>query len=259
MIKRTFRLKWPLFAILFWLLTWFIYYIVLGFNVSQGIALVTTISLGAILSSIEKNGWRRVFLNLGFLVSWVLTTPVAAGELVPSWVWLIPLAALVVTYPVQSWADAPFFPTPHKALIGLAKKISLSENAKILDAGCGLGHGLRELHKEYPSSQFEGIERSVLLTKICSLWCPWAKIRNGDIWDADWSIYDMVYIFQRPESMKRTLQKVNAELKPKSWLVSLEFELIEIIPTDKLSFSNGKMVWLYQMPLQLKSPGDVYV
>jgi hypothetical protein len=39
-------------------------------------------------------------------------------DFVPVWVWLSASALLLALYPVQSWADAPVFPTPRDALTG---------------------------------------------------------------------------------------------------------------------------------------------
>ena len=44
------------------------------------------------------------------------------------------------------------------------------------------------------------------------------------MWSADWSGFDLVYVFQRPESMERVLAKASRELRPGAWLASLEFE-----------------------------------
>jgi hypothetical protein len=73
-------------------------------------------------------------------------------------------------------------------------------------------------------------------------------VRQGDIWQADWSGYDMVYLFQRPESMPRAVAKAGTELKPGAWLVSLEFEATELQPYASLRTADGRPVWLYQAP-----------
>ena len=71
-------------------------------------------------------------------------------------------------------------------------------------------------------------------------------MEQGDIWKADWSGYDLVYLFQRPESMPRAIEKARAELKPGAWLVSLEFEAIGHTPVAKLEGAQGKPVWVYR-------------
>ena len=76
----------------------------------------------------------------------------------------------------------------------------------------------------------------------------WARVRQGDMWRADWSGFDMVYLFQRPESMARAVAKA-AELRTGAWLVSLEFEATQLIPAASYRAPGGKMVWLYRAPL----------
>jgi SAM-dependent methyltransferase len=174
---------------------------------------------------------------------------VAAGSL-PAWVWLLALAVLLALYPVNAWRDAPLFPTPASALSGLAERAALHPGARVLDAGCGLGAGLRELQREYPLARLEGLEWSWPLSLLCRLRCGFAKVRQGDIWAADWSAYDLVYLFQRPESMPRAMDKARHELRPGAWLVSLEFEAQGWAPQGQLRQVDGKPVWLYRAPFR---------
>ena len=66
------------------------------------------------------------------------------------------------------------------------------------------------------------------------------------MWRADWSGYQLVYLFQRPESMARAAAKARAELAPGAWLVSLEFPLPDTQPQAQLRLPGGRRVWLYQ-------------
>ena len=171
-----------------------------------------------------------------------------------AWAWLLPLLLLLLIYPLNAWRDAPLFPTPRNALRDLASTATLAAGARILDAGCGLGAGLQALRSAYPDAQLEGLEWSWPLRAVCALRCPWARVRQGDIWQADWSGYDMVYLFQRPESMPRAVAKASTELKPGAWLVSLEFEASAFQPHGKLQAPDGRPVWLYQMPPKRRAP-----
>jgi hypothetical protein len=115
---------------------------------------------------------------------------------------------------------------------------------------------LRELHAEYPQSQIDGIEWSWPLRLACQWRCGFARVRRGDIWQADWSAFQMVYLFQRPESMPRAVDKASGELKPGAWLASLEFEATQLQPDSVHRCPDGRPVWLYRHPftrLQSKS------
>lgn len=246
------RIVWPLPAVLTWGLAWGLFAMLPEWGGSPELALGLASALGVVASLLGDSWWRRVMIGLGFPLSLLLTQ---AANL-PAWVWLLPLLALLLIYPLNAWRDAPLFPTPVHALKDLAAQAELASDALILDAGCGLGDGLKALRSAYPQAQLFGIEWSWPLRVLCAMRCPWATVRQGDIWAADWSGFDMVYLFQRPESMPRAVAKASAELKPGAWLVSLEFEAQSLRAHAMLQTSQGKPVWVYQAPFQRAEVGS---
>ena len=182
-------------------------------------------------------------------VGFPLSLALSGAASVPAWAWLVPLGLLMLVYPLNAWRDAPIFPTPQDALLELPMHAPLPELARVLDAGCGAGHGLRALRQAYPQAQLHGLEWSWPLRAWCSLVCPWARVRQGDMWAANWSGYALVYLFQRPESMPRALIKARAELATGAWLVSLEFEVAGVQAHAHYATPSGRMVWVYRAPL----------
>ena len=239
------RLHWPLPAVLIWGAAWGLFVMLLTWGSTPELALGVASALGIAASLLGSSWWRRAMIGLGFPLSLLLTQSAS----LPAWVWLVPLLALLLIYPLNAWRDAPLFPTPRHALNDLAAQAPLESNALVLDAGCGLGDGLRALRAAYPQAKFTGIEWSWPLRALCGLRCPWATVRQGDIWIEDWSGYDMVYFFQRPESMPRAVAKARAELKNGAYLVSLEFEALSLKPFTRLDTVQGKPVWIYRLPL----------
>ena len=149
---------------------------------------------------------------------------------------------------------SPLFPTPAGALNGLAALAPLPvDRASIVDAGCGVGDGLRELHREYPAARIDGLEWSWPLTLVCAWRCRFARVRRADIWTADWSGYGMVYLFQRPESMPRAVAKATRELGAGAWMASLEFEATTLEPQHVLRCPDGRPVWLYRAPFTIRA------
>ncbi|MEX1165926.1 MAG: class I SAM-dependent methyltransferase [Hydrogenophaga sp.] len=240
-------LIWPLPALLTWALAWGLYtgLAALGLNSAAAFGLAMLVS--GLLALTGQTPWRRVFMVAGFPLS-LVASGAAVG--LPAWSWLLPLLVLLLLYPLNAWRDAPLFPTPTAALEGMAALAPLPAGAKVVDAGCGLGAGLIELHRVYPEADIHGLEWSWPLTALCALRCRFAKVRRADIWKADWSGYDVVYLFQRPESMARAMEKAAKELPVGRWLVSLEFEAVQYLPTARLESVAGKPVWLYQAPFQ---------
>lgn len=235
------RLPWPLPALLAWGLAWLLFVLLLRTGLNAVLALALASGAGVVLSVLGANWWRRLIIGLGFPLSALL----AGGLALPAWGWLLPLALLALIYPLNAWRDAPLFPTPADALNELPNVAPLEPGAKVLDAGCGLGHGLQALRQAYPLAALHGIEWSWPLRWLCARRCPWARVTRGDIWKADWSGYELVYLFQRPESMPRAIEKARVELKPGAWLVSLEFEAVGLTPVAKLEGAQGKPVWVY--------------
>ncbi|HZT56741.1 MAG TPA: class I SAM-dependent methyltransferase [Burkholderiaceae bacterium] len=243
------RLTWPLPALLAWALGWAVFALLRSLGAPLALAIAVPIALGAALSALGTTPWRRVFVAAGFPLS--LLASGLAGAM-PAWGWLLPLALLALVYPLNAWHDAPLFPTPAGALDGLARLAPLAPNARVLDAGCGLGAGLRELHREYPAAATHGLEWSWPLRIACAWGCRFATVRRGDIWAADWSGYDLVYVFQRPESMDRAAAKATRELRPGAWLVSLEFDAPGFAPTKVIECADGRRLWLYRVPFRTR-------
>jgi len=240
-------MTWPLPALLAWSLAWVCFIALRAVGTPLMVAIAVSVATGAACSLLGRTSWRRVFIAMGFPLS--LAASGLAGA-VPAWGWLLPLALLALVYPLNAWRDAPLFPTPAGALLGLAQLAPLAAGARVLDAGCGLGDGLRELIREYPQAALDGIEWSWPLRFACAWRCRFARVRRGDIWAVDWSGYALVYVFQRPESMARAAEKATRELRPGAWLASLEFDVPGLAATKVLECADGRRVWLYRVPFR---------
>lgn len=245
-------LPWPAPALLVWAAGLGAWQMSLLWGASAVAAWVLGLLVSMLLALACRGRWRQAIAGLGFpLASWALAASHGGGAL-PPWAWGLAAVSLLLLYPLGAWRDAPWFPTPRHALHGLAQACtgtplaSLPVPASVLDAGCGLGHGLRELRAQFPAARIHGIERSRPLRWVAAWCCPWAFVQGGDIWAADWSRHQLVYVFQRPESMARAYAKAMRELPPGGWLVSLEFEVAGVAPAQRLGAVGGKAVWLYR-------------
>ncbi len=188
--------------------------------------------------------WRQAIAALGFALSVLISGWAAA---VPAWAWALAALPLLCLYPVRAWRDAPFFPTPAGALTGLDTGVGLPAPQRVLDVGCGLGHGLRELQALWPQAQLRGLEWSRPLAWAAARRCPRAQVLRADMWAAHWGGHDLVYLFQRPESMARAWAKARAELAPGSWVASLEFAVPGVVPMACLGAGRRRPVWLYRV------------
>lgn len=255
MLRLSAMTFWPLPALLTWAAAWTAYALCSKF-LPWWLAFMLAGSLGCLASLRGSTWWRRLMIAGGFPLSFVALS----ASMLPGWAWLLPLALLLLVYPLNAWRDAPLFPTPLDALDGLAEMIALPPGSAVLDAGCGLGDGLKALRRALPQARLHGLEWSWPLRWLCALRCPWARVRRADIWLADWSGYQLVYLFQRPESMGRAAVKAATEMQPGSWLVSLDFPLPGAEPSFELPGAGRHRAWVYAMPLggpeeALQEPG----
>ena len=236
------RPVWPLPALACWLAPWAVFGAVSQVLAAPMAALAAT-AAGTVAAWPVEGRWRRLLAAAGFPVSALALLASAHG---PAWAWPVAAVLLLAGYPLRAWRDAPFFPTPPAALEELVQVVMLEDGARVLDAGCGAGHGLRALRGLYPRARFEGVEWSRPLAWWTARWCPWALVRRGDMWELDWSAYTVVYLFQRPESMSRAAAKAAAELAAGAWLVSLEFPVPEWEPHACLQARGRRPVWVYR-------------
>jgi hypothetical protein len=240
-------IAWPLPALAAWATCWAAFAALVALGAAPLTGLLVAGVLGTLLAATGSTPWRRLFIGTGFPLS---AAALGAAGAQPAWAWLLPLGLLAVVYPVRAWRDAPLFPTPADALRGVAGVARLAAGASVLDAGCGLGAGLRELHREYPQADVHGVEFSWPLRIACALRCRFAAVRRGDLWADDWSAHDLVYLFQRPESMPRAVAKAAAELRAGAWLASLEFAAPGLLADHSLELAGERRVWLYRAPFR---------
>lgn len=237
------RLPWPLPALLVWAAAWVTFVLAARvLPIAAAWALAAALGLLASRGPAQRN--RRWLIAAGFPVSCGLLVATGAG----AWLWGALLGLAAAVYPLRAWRDAPIFPTPPSALEGIATQLLLPPGARVLDAGSGLGDGLIALARAWPAARVEGVEWSPVLAWVSRLRCRRAAVRGGDMWRAGaWQGFDLVYLFQRPESMPRAWRKACDEI-PGGWLLSLEFELPGRRPDFCHLLAGGRQVLAWRVP-----------
>ncbi|MDP1900691.1 MAG: class I SAM-dependent methyltransferase [Rubrivivax sp.] len=241
-------LPWPLPALLTWACAWAAWGLASAWAAAPALALGAGLLAGSALATRIVGRRRQFIAAAGFPLS---ALALGAASLSP-WMWLALALPLLLAYPLRAWRDAPFFPTPRQGLTGLAASLG-GAPARVLDAGCGLGHGLAELRDQWPLAELHGLEWSRPLAWLAARRCRYARVRRGDMWAASWTGYDLVYLFQRPESMARAYAKAARELAPGAWLVSLEFAVADREAWACLQGPGRRPLWIYR-PAQAAPP-----
>ena len=94
MVRRF--LPWPLPALLAWAAAWLAFVALQRAHLPAAWALVLACGLGTAASVLGGTWWQRGLIAAGFPLSLALTG--AAG--LPAWAWLVPLALLLLVYPL---------------------------------------------------------------------------------------------------------------------------------------------------------------
>ncbi|MCY7316757.1 MAG: class I SAM-dependent methyltransferase [Rubrivivax sp.] len=228
-------------ALLAWAAAWSVYGAASWLAIPLTAALLMATATGSAAAGLTQGRLRRLLVAGGFPLSALASGLTAAW---PTWAWLLLLLPLSVAYPLRAWRDAPFFPTPAAALVGVHQVIGPVQ--RLVDAGCGLGHALQALRAEWPAAHCAGVEWSPLLALLARWRCRWAQIERADLWARPWHEHDLVYVFQRPESMVRLWAKAQAEMKPGAWLASLEFAVPGVEPQACWHNAGQRPLWLYR-------------
>lgn len=248
---RADRLRWPLPAALAWAGAWAGWQAVLAAGAPPAAALIVALAVGGCCAWQSCSGARRrAIAAAGFPAALALLT---AAPALPPLAWLALLVPLFAVYPLRAWRDAPFFPTPHDALDGIADLV-VPPPRSVLDAGCGAGHGLAALRRAWPRARLSGVEWSAPLAWAAARRCRDARVVRGDMWASSWAGHDLVYVFQRPESMARAWAKACADMVPGAVLVSLEFPVPGVVPVAR-GAAAARPVWIYQVPGPPRSTG----
>ncbi|MBL8347984.1 MAG: class I SAM-dependent methyltransferase [Rubrivivax sp.] len=237
------HLPWPAPALLAWTAGWAAAWscrqvgLLGGPDLAVGTAVAVAFAVG------NAGAWRRFIAASGFPAS---TALLAIGAGADASAWLLALAPLLLLYPLRAWRDAPFFPTPAAALTGLDRVVNPPPRC-VLDAGCGLGHGLAALRRLWPGAALHGVEWSLPMAWLAARRLPSADITRGDMWARSWSGFDFVYLFQRPETMPRAWQKALAEMADGAWFASLEFPVPGVASVAVVDAGVGRPLHLYRV------------
>ena len=196
--------------------------------------------------------WMRLPWPAPALLTWALAWAVFLGVGPFAGPWVALLSGCVLGTLASLWGTRWW----RRVLIALGFPLSLALSGLLSLPAWGWLAPLGLLLLVYPLNAWRDAPLfptpSLALQRwLCALRCPWARVRQGDIWLADWSSYQLIYLFQRPESMTRALIK-SAEMPPGSWLVSLEFPLPDTPPSAEHTPAEGKPLWLYRMPLSVR-------
>jgi 16S rRNA A1518/A1519 N6-dimethyltransferase RsmA/KsgA/DIM1 with predicted DNA glycosylase/AP lyase activity len=143
-------------------------------------------------------------------------------------------------------SEAPFIPTPQKAIEKIANYVEINDNDVVFDLGCGDGRFLEICYKKNSRASYIGIEKKLvpfLLAKL-RVWrmkSPFnIKIVKGNIFKQDFSKATFIYTYLFPEVMEKLEPKLEKELKPGAVVISCDFKFKNKQPEKIINLGRNK-------------------
>lgn len=153
----------------------------------------------------------------------------------------------------------PSFPATWRAVLNLMVKQSLMQkqatdkaSLRVIDIGSGLGDLPMYLAKHRPQDQVLGIEIAPLpyLISRCRAWLTRSKAEMllGDYHQHSFFQFDMVFAYLSPAAMPALWQKAKQEMRQGCLLVSSEFPVPAIRPTEVIQPSpSSPALYIYRI------------
>ncbi len=132
------------------------------------------------------------------------------------WVYAV-ILIFCLTFLYASWRGAPWVPMRADDVVRAMRLAKIKEGEIFFDLGCGDGRSL--LAAARAGAKAEGFEISLLpyfLAKIKIFFCKGKnkpKIYFRDLWRADLSRANTIFVFLTPRVMDRLREKMEKELK----------------------------------------------
>jgi SAM-dependent methyltransferase len=175
-------------------------------------------------------GRRRDLLQT-FVLLGILFTPAWLG---PAWFarpWLLFSIALAGPAVALSWTHGPWVPTPRADLPRILEALRLSPGDSFCDLGCGDGRMLAWV-RSATGARCTGIEAAPLLVLVAKLRAWGCTVRLGDLYAADLSSFDVVYVWGAPYSVgePRFRDRVAGSMRRGARLVSYQTPIAGLEP-----------------------------
>jgi len=144
---------------------------------------------------------------------------------------LLIVVALLFGFMVGGLRGAVWVPARIRDTEKLLASLDIAKDAHIYEFGCGDGRNLRLINRRYRNASLAAIEINPVMWLIAFLRNHrYATIRLGDGWKQNLSDQDVVLTFLTTPFMARFEQKMLAELKPGSLVISYAFNLPTLPP-----------------------------
>jgi hypothetical protein len=147
-------------------------------------------------------------------------------------------------------SGAPFYMTGDDIVRRALKEADLRPDESFYDLGAGNGKVLAVAEKEF-GAKATGFEISIVPYMIGRLNLlikrSRAKLIKQNFWNADISDADVVFCFLIPRTMQKMEDKLKAELKPGTRIVTYAFPLPTLAPIKTITIHGNWKMFFYRI------------
>lgn len=185
--------------------------------------------------------WQWIALAFPFAVALALS----AGSL-PAWPFGLGFLLLYLFFSNAARERVPLYLTNRATIEALSRLMTERGGATFIDLGSGLGGVVRGLAGKGRNAEgYETAPMAFLISAVLSKLTGRGTIHRQDIWSADISSADIVYVFLSPEPMLAIHDKARREMKPGSLLVSNSFAIPGLDADEIWDLSDRRKTRLY--------------
>jgi hypothetical protein len=171
---------------------------------------------------------------------------------VPNEFYLIGFIITLSLYWTTFRTQVPFYPSGPIVWKKVAQLIPPGPAVRMIDIGSGLGDMSMYIAKVRPNCLVEGAEIAPLPWLIsvirAKLQRSTAIFKMSDYRDLNFADYNVIFAYLSPAVMSALWQKACAEMKPGSLLISYEFEVHGILPSQVIEFSSkSEKIYVWKM------------
>jgi len=186
------------------------------------------------------------------------------GETMPAWIFIVfvligSLAVLKLLLAISIISVLPvtrgamFHPSARIRVKTFLDHVPMTGEELLIDIGCGDGRVLREARRRYGVKAL-GVEVNpliYLLARIRNMGVKGVRVQRRNFWKMNLSNADVVFCYLFPDVMTNLAEKLKAELRPGTRVISCNFPLpgwshtAVVYPESSL---HGDPIYLYRSP-----------
>ncbi|MDP2152408.1 MAG: class I SAM-dependent methyltransferase [Methylotenera sp.] len=163
---------------------------------------------------------------------------------IPSIFYLLGFLLSLSLYWTTFRTQVPFFPSTPKIWQQVLTLIPPRPSMRIIDIGSGFGGMSMYIEKNRPDCLVDGIEIAPLPWLISKLRAKFkhskVDFKIGDYRLLDFASYDLIFAYLSPAAMSDLWLKAQAQMPPGALLVSYEFEIENVEPTEVIQAGNNE-------------------